>query len=270
MDHYLTLGVSKTATQDEIKKAYRKLAMEHHPDRGGDHARFAAINEAYDILKDPAKRADYDNPPQTHNFRSDHFNTANFDDLFSTFFSHMRQPPIRNKDIRVNLTLSLEDVLSGKDLLTTYNINSGQTTANIRIHQGVEHGEAIRFKGLGDNALPQSPRGDLVVVVSVLKHNVFDRDGKHLKTTVPISVFDLILGSKVEVTLLSGNVISVNIPKGTQPGTILSVSGHGLPNIRTGSTGNLYVALKGIVPKVEDPEILERIKNLNDAISKGT
>ncbi len=133
---------------------------------------------------------------------------------------------------------------------------------------GVESGESIRFKGLGDNSITQLPRGDLIIVVKVKNHNIFLRDGRHLKFTHLINIFDLILGTKIELNVLSGSKISVFIPAGTQPGTVMSVSGHGLPCYKTGTTGNLYVTVKGVVPKIEDQDLLERIQELNDAINK--
>lgn len=272
MDYYSVLGVSKTATQDEIKRAYRNLVMENHPDKGGDHTKFSTINEAYETLKDPAKRAEYDSP--TRQFNSQQFNSRNFDDqmfndLFSNVFGQFRQQQMKNKDIRLSITLTLEDVLTGKDLIVNYSLLNGSSThANIKIHAGVEAGESIRFKGLGDNSATQLPRGDLIIIVKIKNHNSFVRDGKHLKVTHLINIFDLILGTKVELNVLSGGKINVSIPRGTQPGTVMSISGHGLPCYRTGTTGNLYVTLKGVVPKIEDNNLLERIQELNDAISK--
>jgi len=272
MDYYSVLGVSKTATQDEIKRAYRNLVMENHPDKGGDHTKFSMINEAYETLKDPAKRAEYDSPAQQFNsqpFNSHNFNDQMFNDLFSNVFGQFRQQQMKNKDVRVSITLSLEDVLTEKDLIVNYSLLNGKSThANIKIHSGVESGESIRFKGLGDNSVTQLPRGDLIITVKIKNHNTFTRDGRHLKVTQLINIFDLVLGTKVELNVLSGGKINVSVPKGTQPGTVMSVSGYGLPCYKTGTTGNLYVTLKGVVPKIEDKNLLERIQELNDAINK--
>ena len=261
MDYYSILGVTKQSSQDDIKKAYRKLAMEHHPDRGGDSIKFAEINEAYETLKDPVKRSQYDTPAPSFDFRF-----TNFEDVFSSFGAFSK-----NKDIKLAVTITLEDVLTGKDLILNYGLFNGQsTTATIRIHAGVENGEGIRFKGLGDNRISQLPRGDLIVIVKISKHPTFDRDGKHLYLTQKVNVFDLMLGTKIEVKTLTGNNLSVNIVKGTQPGTTLSISGHGLIDNKSNTTGNLYVTIKGFVPKINDVKILEKVKELNDAISKIT
>lgn len=268
MDYYKILGVPKNASADEIKSAYKKMAMKHHPDKGGEHKTFAEINEAYQVLKDPVKRAEYDRPAHHHNFN---VNSENFEDIFSTFFGARHQQPRRNRDIKIQLTMSLEEVAEGKDFIATYNmLNGQQTTASVRIHAGVQHGEVIRFKGLGDHSIMQLPRGDLLIQVRVLTHRYFERDGRHLKTSVEVSIFDLILGTEVELQKLTGGKIRVNIPKSTQSGTILSIAGQGLPDLRTGTTGNLYLKIKGVTPKITDPVLLERIEDIKDAISKST
>lgn len=268
MDYYKILGVAKTATQEEIKKAYRKLAMDHHPDRGGDTVRFSEINQAYETLKDPAKRAEYDQPKQEYNF-----NSANMDDILNAFFGTMRgYPNVRkNRDIKIAITLELEEVLVGKDLIANYNLFNGQSTiATIKIHAGVQDGETLRFKGLGDNSIASIPRGDLIVLVRVRRHPVFERDGKNLKCTREVGIFDLILGTNIVIKSLTGNEINVKIPKGTQPGTIFSIAGYGLIDPVKGTTGHLYLTVKGVVPKITDDKLIERIKNINDAISTST
>lgn len=273
MDYYSLLGVTKDASQEEIKKAYKKMVMEHHPDRGGNHDHFAKINAAYETLKDPAKRAEYDNPQPQYNFNNANFNNGNFntnfEDLFGAIFG--RQQVRRNRDVKIAITLELEEVMNGKDLVANYTLFSGeQTIANIKIHPGVQHGEAIRFKGLGDNSVKQLPRGDLIVFVKVMQHKIFERDGKNLKIVKKVNVFDLITGTQIEIDTLNKNKIAVTIPKGTQPETVLSVSGYGLPDPNTNSTGNLYIRIKGVVPQINNNEIIERIKEINDAISIGS
>lgn len=267
MDYYSILGVAKTATQDEIKQAYKKKAMQHHPDRGGDHNTFAQINEAYETLKNPEKRADYDQPKPQYNFRSENFTGGNFEDIFSSFFGARTQTR-RNRDIRIAITIELEEVLTGKDLILNYTMMNNQpTSANVRVHPGVNHGEAIRFKGLGDNSITSVPRGDLIIQIRVNRHKRFDRDGRNLYTNVDVNVLDLIIGTSVTIETLSHNRLNVNIPKGTQPGTTLSVAGYGLPDPKIGRSGNLYITVKGQIPKIKDDALLERIKKLNDDIN---
>lgn len=272
MDYYSILGVAKTATSDEIKQAYRKLAKEHHPDRtGGDDTTFKQINEAYDTLKDPQRRQEYDNPQPRFDTNTMNNGNFNFEDIFSQFGFNVRARQNRNRDVKLATTITLEEVLTGKDILINYRLANGlETSASVQIHKGIMHGEVIRFKGLGDNMYSNLPRGDLLLLVKIEKHRRFDVDGIHLVTNQDISVLDLILGKKITVRTLQGNNIEVTIPKGTQPNTIMNVAGYGLPDFRSGKTGNLYVKLKGIVPKINDNKILERIKNLNDEISSGS
>lgn len=267
MNYYEILGVDRGADQNKIKKAYRDLVKQHHPDRGGDAENFKKINEAYEVLKDPAKRQQYDNPQPESPFRSQ----DDFGDLFETFFRKQRQSYVINRDIKIAITITLEEVLSGKDVVASYSLSNGETaSANIKIHAGVDHGEAIRFRGLGDNKFSSAPRGDLIVFVKVLRHPQFEREGRHLKKVVNISVFDLILGTKITVNTLKGNSITVNVPPGTNPGTTLSVSEYGLPDLKIGRTGNLYLVIKATTPKIKDQSILERIRKINDETSSST
>lgn len=268
MDYYSILGITKTASQDEIKAAYKQKAKQYHPDKpDGDADLFKQVNEAYETLKDPSKRSQYDQPRPQYQF-----NTGNFEDIFSSFFGGMnpRQNFRRNRDIKILLELTLEDVLTGKDFIATYTMYNGrETNANIRIHPGVQDTEIIRFKNLGDGSVSQLPRGDLLVQVKVKKHPVFERDGYNLTTIEKVNLFDLMLGTNIKVNTLSGENISVRIPAGTNPGTILSVAGHGLPNIRAGRTGNLYIQIKGFTPKIPF-DLHEKVKSLYDEINSRT
>lgn len=263
MNHYETLGVDKTATQEDIKKAYRKLVLEHHPDRGGDNEYFSKINNAYDVLKDPAKKQEYDNTLNDYAF-----NSFNLNDLFSSFVMNQRFQ--RNRDVKLSVSLELEEVFAGKEMIINYTLFSGeQTFANVKIPAGVEHGEAIRFKSMGDNSIKNVPKGDLIIFIKVNPHKIFERERSHLKIVKHVNVLDLMLGTKIELETLDKKTISVNIAKGTQPGTMLSVTGYGLPDHRTGNSGNLYIIIKGVVPNIQNEEQLERIRNINNEINNS-
>jgi DnaJ-class molecular chaperone len=268
MDYYSILGVNKQASQDEIKKAYRKSAMANHPDRtGGDDTQFKRINEAYETLKDPNKRQTYDNPKQQANVN---MNSQNMNDIFGQFF-RQAQRPRRNQDVTINVRITLNDVMTGKDIVGRYRLSTGrEEIATIRLPAGVESGIIMRYQGLGDDAVRQLPRGDLNVQIIVENHPDFIRDRSHIRTKCSINVLQLIVGTSVIIKDLAGKDINVKIPPGTNPGTILSIAGHGLPDINGRRNGNLYLEIKGTTPNIQDWETLDIIRKINDGTSTGT
>lgn len=269
MDHYTILGVERSATQEEIKKAFRKLAMQHHPDQGGDTKKFAEITAAYEILSNPQTRQEYDTPKREFNFSSSNMG-GDFNDLFSQFFSQTRVMR-KNQDIRLAMQVTLEDVAVGKDVVGSYVLPSGRSeTVNIKIPPGIENGETIRFKNLGDDAMADAQRGDLLISVKVLPHKTFVRDGTNIVLKKSIDIFDLLIGTTVVIEDLTGSSVSVIIAKGTNPGTTLSVSGRGLPDFRTGKVGNLYIQIKGVVPFIEDELLINKIKEIKNEINPST
>ena len=268
MDYYSILGVSKNATQDDIRKAYKSLAMKNHPDRGGDSTKFQQINEAYETLKDPSKRQQYDNPNhQTFNFRAGDWGNQgfnNFEDVFSSMFGNMGQRQrARNRDITIAVNISLEDVLTGKEMIASYRLNSGkEETVNINIPKGARHTDTIRYEALGDDSIPNVPRGNLNVKIHINKHPRFRRDQDNLYVNHKVNVLDLITGVDTVIKTLDKRNLNLKIPRGTQPGTTFSLQGHGVPNIRSGHTGTLYVTIVGEVPKISDMRIIQKIEEL--------
>jgi len=279
MDPYKVLGVNRNTDERELKKAYKTKAMKYHPDRGGDENKFKELNEAYDILKDPQKKAAYDRygttDPNQMNSQNFHFN-GDINEIFNTFigggggpfggraYQNQRQ---RNQDINIEAVVDLEDVQNGKSLIASYRLPNGrQENVNIDIPPGVEHNNMIRFAGLGSDTYSGIPRGDLIVKVRVNRHPRWERDGVHLYTKIQVNVFDLMLGTKKEIQTLGGKNLSVTIPKGTQPGTVFNVTEQGLPHVHTGRKGNIYITVTTDVPRVENPEILQKIQRLKDDI----
>ncbi len=271
MDYYQTLGVSKNASQEDLKKAYRKLAMENHPDRtGGDDTRFKKINEAYDILKDPSKRQQYDNPQPRFDSNTFQDNFGNFNDIFSQMFGarmHTNQRPQKNKDIVLNVNVDLKDIVKGKTINGKYMLHSGrEEVAQIVIPAGIQTGQTITFSGLGDNSITSIPRGNLHVKITVLADKNFKRDGNHLRTSVTINLLEFIFGTEVNLNVLNGSSVKIKIPAGTNPGVILSIPNYGLPELNTNRVGNLYVEVKGVTPKIQEPRVLEQVKYVNEQI----
>lgn len=278
MDPYKILGVDRNTDEKELKKAYKAKAMKYHPDRGGDENKFKELNEAYDILKDPQKKAAYDRygttDPNQMNSQSFHFN-GDINDIFNSFFgggpfnranSYRSRP--RNADINIEATLDLEDVQNGKSLIASYRLPNGrQENVNIDIPPGVENNNLIKFNGLGSDSVSNAPRGDLIVKVKILRHKTFERDGPHLYTKIKVNIFDLMLGTKKEIRTLSGKNLSISIPKGTQIGTMFNITGEGLPNVHNvRQKGNIYITIQSDVPRVDDPELLQKIKNLKNEL----
>lgn len=276
MNYYSTLGVKQNATTDEIKKAYRILAMKHHPDRGGDETQFKKISEAYEVLSDPDKRRMVDmgadpnqqqpNPGQRGPFEF-HFGSGNFEDIFSHFGFGGQSRVRRNKDIRVRVAVDLEEVLTGKDMDAEIGVSGGKKKiVNISIPPGIENQQQIRYRGMGDTSIPNAPPGDLIVGVVILPHQHFARDGDTLICEKTVSAWDAILGSQIEIQTLDRRKLTLRVPRGTQPGTVLSCKEEGLPNVRSGKRGNLLVKIKVEIPRKLSDIQLEKIKEFKDGI----
>lgn len=276
MDYYKTLGVNRNASQDEIKKAFKKQAMKHHPDKGGDANTFQQINEAYETLGNSNKKQQYDmfgttgnhNPrTQTWEFGGDFPNDIG--DIFNDFFGGNRSPFQRrqfrkNRDIIIQADIELEDVLKGKELIATYRLTNGkEQSVNLTLPKGVDNSTTIKFPALGDDYHSNAPRGDLLVRVRVKQHPIWNRDGANLHTVQKVNVLDLITGTKTNIQTLEKRKLAISIPKGTQPGTVLSIQEQGLPT-RGNRRGNLYITIQGDVPNINDPKILEQVQRMKN------
>jgi DnaJ-class molecular chaperone len=263
MDYYETLGLKKSASEADIKKAYRSMAMKHHPDRGGDEKKFKEISAAYEVLSDPQKKQMYDmgvdprNQNQGGGFYQQgpfefHFGTDNINDIFGNFgFGSFNQRQMRrNKSINVNVQITLEDVLKGKTIDAEIGIPNGKKKMiNISIPPGIEDMQQIRYEGMGDNSISGIRPGDLIVNVRVIPHPIFKREGDSLIIEKSISVWDALLGCNISISTIDSKTLSIMIPPGTQPETIMSCKGEGLPSMRTRSRGNLLIKIKVEIPK---------------------
>jgi DnaJ-class molecular chaperone len=274
MTHYETLGVAENATAEDIKKAYRKLASQHHPDRGGDTAQFQTIQSAYDTLSDPQKREQYDLErrgfgPQGgmhFNFNGPH----DLDQIFQQFgfgagfnpFGHRHQQR-RNKDLRVEihvpLVSTLEDQVKTLSVKTT---NGHEEIVEVRIPRGITTGTQIKYSGLGDNLFNTIPRGDLYVVVNVTPAAGFDIHGVDLYTPLAVNCFVAVAGGQVMLTALDGKIYNLTIPPGTQPGTKFRIAEQGLYQINSNTRGNLYAAVNIVIPQDLTEQQLESVRQL--------
>ena len=277
-NYYDILGVSEDASNDQIKKAFKSIAKKEHPDRGGNEKVFKEANEAYDTLKDTQKRQEYDTirkygqPGTGGNFS---FRSGDFfgDEVFQEFFSGFGGPTMRtrtfrsrqrgNKSINVRMSISIKEAMMNNEKTISYTLPSGREEfATVKIPAGVQHGVTFRYKGMGDNSLKGVPRGDLMVQMSVLDSDGYTRQGNDLYTEKTIDCFQAIRGCKLNLKTLTDSIIKVQVPAGTQPGTLINCKGQGMPIHKTlNIRGNLYVKIVVLIPQLSAGD-LKKIKDL--------
>jgi curved DNA-binding protein len=294
-DYYEVLGVARTATADEIKKAHRKAARKFHPDMNKNNPaateKFKEIQEAYDVLSEPQKRQNYDqfghagvNAGPAPSGGSDPFRRArggggstwqanpnvtvedfdfgggNYSDMFEQLFGGNRRgagrgsraappPQQRGQDIEHPVTLTFEQAARGSMLPLQINRDGNIETIEIKIPAGVKDGSRIRIKGKGQQG--NGDPGDLYIITAVQAHPYFRREGLDVYLELPVSVYEALLGTKVEVPTLDGPV-SLTIPPGTGAGAKLRIKARGIA--RGEEKGDQYVQIKVAVPKDLDDQ----------------
>jgi curved DNA-binding protein len=255
-DHYAALGVPRTATAAEIKQAFRKLASQHHPDKGGDTAKFQAIQAAYAVLGDEQKRAEYNNPqPQFGGFGAGH---PQFNDIFAQMFGGQfgQQHPRRNH-VRMTLYISLLDVAQGGKKAVAVGTSQGQSTVEIEVPLGLNDGDNIQYGGL-------APGGqDLVITFRIHPDSSWRRDGLNLTVEHSVSVWDLIMGAEITVKNILGHSLTVKVPPRCQPSAVLRLRGQGLKD-RRGAQGDQFVKLNAQIPATLAPELIEAIEKYRE------
>jgi curved DNA-binding protein len=278
MDYYATLGLKRGAAAEDIKKAYRSMAMKHHPDRGGDEKTFKQIEEAYRFLSDPEKKriVDMGGDPNAQpgmgggGFYNQgpfefHFGGApDMEDIFANF-GFGRRPMRKNKILNIVVDITLEDVLNGKEINAEITLpQSGKKKiVNISVPPGIENGQQIRYEGMGDSSIADAKPGDLIVNIRVAPHPKFARDGNNLVIEKRIPVWDAMLGGNISIETLDKKTLTITVPAGTQSETILSCKNEGLPGLRSRTRGNLLIKIKVEIPKnlnLGQIEQLEKIR----------
>lgn len=284
-DFYALLGVADTATEEEIKKAFRSLALKYHPDRnpGAEgEAKFKEINEAYGVLSDPHKRQQYDQQrkfggfqggfqanPQGHHFEfRTNFGQANINDIFENFFRgggfgpFAQQRPTKNPDTSLQINITLEQAFAGTSVPVQWTDSSGQTVnLNINIPEGIDSGSRIRYPGNGSRHNSNLPPGDLIIIVLVDPHGRFERQGAHLITTLDVNVWESLVGTEKTLVTIDGSHVKLIVPELSTDQLVLRVPNKGMPiKAGTKSRGDMLVRLRVRLPSKLTPEQREQIQ----------
>lgn len=256
-NYYQTLGVDRQATSEEIKRAYRRLASQHHPDKGGDKHRFQEIQKAYETLGDEQRRAHYDN---LHAFGGVNVNMSgpggfDFDTIFNmfgaNFNSHQHNQRMRQV-ARMTLWVTLNDIAQGGRRTVAVGTQQGTQAIEIEIPLGINDGDTVQYPEI-------IPKVDLQITYRIHPNPAWTRNGLNLTQDYNASIWDLILGTEITVSDILGNNFTVNIPAGTQPNAVFRLKGQGL-RPRSGSAGDMLVRIQARIPTVIDPELREMIK----------
>ncbi len=301
-DYYKTLGIDKNASEDDIKKAYRKLAMKFHPDRnpGNKQAeeKFKKLSEAYAVLSDQEKRKQYDS------FGSDAFRQRysqedifkDFDlndilkefgfggggrtrtftfgrgsggsggdpfaDLFGGGQGYSRQMPQKGQDYEYNISITLEESVFGAEKKLSLQKEDRIEEINIKVPPGISNGKKLRLAGKGSPGYNRGLSGDLYLNITILPHPIFARDGIDIYVEKSVNYSQAALGTTIEVPTIEGTTKRIKIPAGTQNYTKIRMKGYGVPNLKDGGKGDQYVKISVNVPKKLTDRQAQLIKKL--------
>jgi len=302
-DYYKILGVSKDASDADLKKAYRKLAMKFHPDQNqGDkkaEESFKEVNEAYAVLSDKEKRRQYDmfgaDGFQQRFSQEDIFSNFDFGQVFREFgfgsedvlgrifggmggrrpsgrggyysggpFGRTAQQPQKGTDLLMDMQVSLKEAVFGGSKVAGFNKGAGVERVTVKIPPGISSGKKLRIAGKGQQGAWGGPAGDILIKILVAPHPVFDRKGDNLITSREITLTQAVLGTQIEVPTLDNKTLSLKVPPGTQSHTQLRLKDHGVPRFNKTGRGDLYVKIIVRLPKSLTPEQEELFKQLQE------
>ncbi len=298
-DYYKTLGVERTASADELKRAYRKLARKFHPDVSKETdatEKFKEVGEAYEVLKDKEKREAYDQlganwkagqhgfqpPPgwqQQTGFGGGHGGASGFSSFFEDLFGgggqyssgQQRSYRARGENIRARVGIDIEDAING----TTRSFNMQipeqdqfgqnvpkQRSLNVKIPKGIREGQSIRLAGQGGAGVGGGPQGDLLLEIEFKPHRLYSIEGKDISMTLPVSPWEAMLGATIEVSTPLGNV-GLKIAANSQTGKKMRIKGRGLPGK---PAGDFYVVLQVVLPPADDEDSRKLYENMRDQL----
>jgi len=289
-DYYGKLGVEKSASDEVIKKAYRKLALQYHPDRNKGDAKaeekFKEISEAYAVLSDKDKRKQYDTFGSSgfHQkystddiFRGADFNSVfsefgmgGFENIFGSMFgggAHARggraqQGPKKGQDIEYTIQIGFEEAYRGSQRQVDFQLSDGsRQSMRVKIPPGIREGGKLRVPGKGAASPNGGPHGDLYVMVQVSPHPEFTREGDDVYGALALRISEAVLGASKEVSTLEGEK-KVKVPAGVKPGTKIRLKGLGFPHLGSEARGDFYVVVGLLIPTELTPEQEEAFRQL--------
>lgn len=259
-NYYDLLGVAKNATADDIKRAYRKLAAQHHPDKGGDTQVFQEITQAYNALSDPQKRAEYDRPGfGGQGFGGFQNGTAfDFDSIFSIFGTRFHNGPghqqqQRRQQARMTLWITLSDAISGLNKTISVGTQQGTHAVEVEIPAGIDDGDTVQYGGVGPGGM------DLLITYRIHPNPKWQRNGLTLACDHTVNIWDLILGCEIEITDALANKLQFTVPPGTQPSARLRLKGRGIAP-KNQPPGDLIVRIQAQLPAEISPELRNLIE----------
>lgn len=304
-NYYDVLGVSKNASDDDIKKAFRKLAAKYHPDAGGDEQKFKEVSEAYTTLSNPEKRKEYDQLLMFGGIPGADFGGSggrnrtytytgsaggmNWDDIltnmrngdgafggfdFSSIFggaaggTRAQNRPAKGGDLTLEVSVSAEEAFAGTQRKVSYTVPSSgeRQTLTVKVPAGAVDGQKLRYRGRGEYGINGGARGDLLVTAHVAEHPLWKRDGADVRMELPVSVFEAALGAQIEVPTPGGEKVRLKVPAGTQDGKTFRFRDMGAPDVKKkGVKGALYVKVRVKVPTQLSAEEHKALTSLIEA-----